>query len=226
METIPDSTNKNEFSYSLADPYDLLAIPSVHARFVSDKNQYVTLYVDATNARRFIYRTSKTRENRELSAGRCMINIGLMAKGEPLEIDFELTSRSEYDLCYPSSGQVRIFAAGWNDGVFQDAYEHLSRETFQITSFTDTEIHGSIHASKDGVFLTSIPCTKGWEAYVDGLPAQKLGIGGGALLGIPLSAGSHDIILKYRFPYLGLSAACSLTGLILFLIIWSRERLR
>ena len=204
------------FSYSLYNPYDLSVEPSVHAEFVADRDQYLCLYVDASNAERFIFETADRKEDRELSAGRSTINVGFVPAGERIKADFLLTRRGEFDQCYIPAGEIRIFAAGWNDEVFQRAFDKMNSEPMQISSFTDTEIHGTVAASDQGILFTSIPYTSGWTAYVDGKRAEKAGIGARGLIGVPVPQGTHEIVLKYKSPFLIPAFICTLLGPVLF----------
>ena len=206
------------FSYSLYDPYDLTVEPSVHAEFVADRDQYLCLYVDASNAERFIFEAGDKKEDRELSAGRSTINVGFVSAGERIKADFLLTRRGEFDQSYIPAGEIRIFAAGWNDEVFQRAFEKLNSEPLQISQFTDTEIHGTVSASQKGILFTSIPYTSGWTAYVDGKQEEKAGIGANGLIGVPVPEGTHEIMLKYKSPFLLPAFLCTLLGPILFIL--------
>ena len=210
------------FSYSLYDPYDLSVEPSVHAEFVADKDQYLSLYVDAANAERFIFETGDRKEDRELSAGRSTINVGFVTAGERIKADFLLTRRGEFDQSYIPAGEIRIFAAGWNDQVFQRAFDKMNSEPLQISEFTDTRIHGTVNASEKGILFTSIPYTSGWSAYVDGKRTEKAGIGANGLIGIPVSQGSHDIVLEYKSPFLLPAFICTLLGPLLFFLYWKK----
>ena len=206
------------FDYYLADPYNLDLVPSVHAEFVSDRDQYLCFYVDAPNAARFIYSSHTTSEDRELSAGRSMINVGFVQAGETVLADFVLTRRGIFDMCYPGGGSVKLFAAGWNDDVFEKAFARLDREPLEITSFKDTQIRGSVDASEDGILLTSIPYTAGWKAKVDGKSVRTEAVGDGGLVGVPMSSGHHEILLQYRSPFLIPALISTLLGPVLFVL--------
>ena len=206
------------FSFYLADPYNLALEPSVHAEFVADKDQYLCLYVDASNAERFVFETADRKEDRELSAGRSTINVGFVSAGERITADFLLTRRGEFDQSYIPGGEIRIFAAGWNDDVFQKAFEKLNREPLEISDFSDTEIRGTVTASEKGILFTSIPYTSGWTAYVDGKETDKMGIGGNGVIGVPVPQGTHEIVLKYKSPFLLPALICTLLGPVFFVL--------
>ena len=83
----------------------------------------------------------------------------------------------------------------------------------EINTFTDEQIKGSIQASKDGMLVTNIPYTPGWQAYVDGqkVPTEKVNIG---FVGLPISAGEHAVEFVYQTPYLKLGVVMSVLGIV------------
>ena len=81
--------------------------------------------------------------------------------------------------------------------MFQKAYDKLKTQPFEITSFKDTEITGTINAEKDGIMLTSIPYVPGWKVKVDGADAEKVPVGSNGLIGVNLTKGTHEITFKY-----------------------------
>lgn len=213
----------NDISYTLPDPGDLTKEPAVHAEFVSDSDQYIYIYVDADNASRFIYSTNSVREDRELSAGRSLIDIGHVSEGERIVIDFSLTRRGEFEKKYRDNGTVKLFAASYHDDVFQQAYEKLNKNPLQITSFSDTRIEGTADAKEACTLLTSIPYLPGWSASVDGAESETIGVGNDGLLGLSIPAGTHEIVLTYHSPHIVPAVVCSVLG-ILFFIAYCRFR--
>ena len=208
----------DEFNYYLEDPFDLASIPWVHAEFIMDRDQFVTLYVDAANAAHVDCSFGDMEESWSLSSGRGVFQIGNMKEGEVLAVDFRLTDRGEFEPSYRGYGEISVFAAGWDDEAFQEAYDRLSRQTLQVESFKDTEIRGRVTAKEDGILFTSIPYTAGWKAFVDGKAADVIGLGDNGVVGVAVPTGSHEVTLRYRSPLLLPAAFCSLLGLVLFLI--------
>ena len=208
----------DEFNYYLEDPFDLASIPWVHAEFIMDRDQFVTLYVDAANAAHVDCSFGDMEESWSLSSGRGVFQIGNMKEGEVLAVDFRLTDRGEFEPSYRGYGEISVFAAGWDDEAFQEAYDRLSMQTLQVESFKDTEIRGRVTAKEDGILFTSIPYTAGWKAFVDGKAADVIGLGDNGVVGVAVSNGIHEVTLRYRSPLLLPAAFCSLLGLVLFLI--------
>ncbi len=217
---ITQMRSPHDLDYELMFPKSLEDIPSVHARYVSDRDQYVYLYVNAPNAGRFLYANASVREDRELSAGRSLIDVGWMTEGEPLEVEFALTDRGQFEKTYRRTGSVLLLCASYDDDVFAEAFETLSEEPLELTSFTDTRVEGTVDGA-GGVLMTSIPLNSGWEASVDGEPAEILPVGGG-LIGISVPAGPHDIVFNYRNRILLPAAILSVLGLVLAVLYMRR----
>ena len=89
-------------------------------------------------------------------------------------------------------------------------------------SLATEKITGTVKLQKPGILCLQIPKTAGWTAYVDGVRTELLQADTmfSALL---LTAGSHDIELRYQTPGLRLGAAISagtLLVIVLFCLIY------
>ncbi len=111
---------------------------------------------------------------------------------------------------------VEVYIAGLNQEIFEEGYEILSKQPFEITKQTDTKIEGTITATEDGVFYTSINYDDSWSVYVDGNKVETYALAD-ALLAFDLAEGTHTITLKY-FPR-GLTAGIIISALSLGALI-------
>jgi len=91
-----------------------------------------------------------------------------------------------------------------------------------VKNFTETNIKGNVIASKDGLLYTSIPVNKHWTAYVNGVKSEIVPIGG-AMIALPLTAGTHYIEFMYFNKDLLFGIIISLVSLVLFAINWQRR---
>ena len=66
----------------------------------------------------------------------------------------------------------------------------------QVTDYDSTHVTGSIQASQDGLMLLSVPYDEGWSVYVDGVKTEISPVGE-ALTGCWLTAGTHEITMRY-----------------------------
>ena len=76
------------------------------------------------------------------------------------------------------------------------AVEKLSESPWQLTSWTDTSLAGTIEREEAGMLLTTVPYDKGWTVLVDGErqePRKVLN----AFLGVSLTPGRHVIEMTY-----------------------------
>ncbi len=120
------------------------------------------------------------------------------------------------------NSSMRIEAAMLDDQLFRTGYEILNASTFDITKFSTTQIFGNIICDRDGLLYTSVPNDGNWRVYVDGEEAQTCSVGG-AMLGINLTEGYHDIMFVYRNQAFTYGALISVLCLLVFLalIYWS-----
>ena len=77
-----------------------------------------------------------------------------------------------------------------------------------VTEHTDTSIKGDINAGFDGYLYTSIPYDEGWSIYIDGQKQEIFALGDSQLC-CEISAGAHEITMKYRPKGLILGASVS-----------------
>lgn len=212
---VTEQIDDNSFKYELTDPSNLSLEPTVKATFTSDKDQYVYVYVDAGNAKRVKYQTNTANEDRELSAGKSLFDIGRVSAGETINVEFALTNKGEFEKTYRKNGTIKIYAASYNDEIFQEAYNKLNQNTYNITTFEDTHIEGTVNAPADGVMFTSIPYVDGWKVTVDGKAVDKVSIGNNGVIGVDVPAGEHTVVFQFKSKGLIPSLIISLIGLIL-----------
>lgn len=90
--------------------------------------------------------------------------------------------------------QARIYR--FSDQAFQQIYEELNRQPWDLTEWTDTTLKGTIQMEEAGLLYTSIPYDKGWTVYVDGekVSTRKLF---DTFLTVELTEGVHTIEMEY-----------------------------
>ncbi len=97
-----------------------------------------------------------------------------------------------------------------------DICENLSENPWDLTSWDDTSLTGTVDARNGGILFTSIPYDEGWSVTVDGVHTSTRKILG-AFLCVPLSAGVHTVEMHY-FPQ-GLAAGNIISGAALVIVI-------
>ena len=212
---VTEEIDENSFKYRLTDPANLALEPTVTATFTSDKDQYMYVYVDAGNTKRVKYQTDSANEDRELSAGKSLFDIGHVSAGETITVNFSLTNKGEFEKTYRQTGTVKIYAASYDDAVFQEAFDKLNADAYNITSFEDTHIEGTVNASEDGVMFTSIPYVDGWKVTVDGQSVDKVSIGDDGVIGVDIPAGEHTVVFQFKSKGLVPAVVISFIGVVL-----------
>lgn len=89
------------------------------------------------------------------------------------------------------------YAYAFDDSAWQQNFALLNANPYKVETFSDTKIAGKITADKTGTMYTSIPYDKGWSVYIDGKKAKPTAICNGALTGVLLTSGTHEVTFKY-----------------------------
>ena len=177
----------------------------------TDGNVYVFYNVDGASNENVTFNFSETTISRPCSQDQ-IVDLGRHKKGESITINIPFEQ---------NSGGLRLYAYTMNDGIFRKGFDKLSKNTLNITSFKNTEIKGTVSNKESSVLYTSIPYDEGWSVYVD----RKKVTGenyleiGGALLGIRLEKGNHQVEFRYTVKNLSAGAFISAVSLAVLLLI-------
>lgn len=146
-----------------------------------------------------------------------MIDLGLVKKGQNIRVKIANNSKSGYE----SMTNIAIYK--YNDQVMQNVMEKNMPSVYNVKKYTDTYVFGTVNAEKDEILYTSIPWFEGTTVYVDGKKTDIVKIGG-ALCGVRVTAGEHEVTFTY-FPY-GLKAGIiiSCLGIIISFACWMIDR--
>ncbi len=101
---------------------------------------------------------------------------------------------------------------------FREAVDTLKQHPLSITSFSEDHIEGTITAEKDGVMFTTISWEPGWTIKVDGEEVEPVKVCD-ALIGVELTAGTHEIEMTFFPEGLTIGIICTLAGIIAIIII-------
>ncbi len=141
----------------------------------------------------------------------------LNANGEWLMrgvIDLGLQPAGTVEVSFPVSGESywlgEVQAAGFDEALFSRLSASLREGAPSRLQVDGTRVSLEITAPRDGVIFTSIPGDEGWSVWVDGRKTAAETVAD-AFLCVPVSAGTHRIVLRF-FPR-GLAAGAGITVL-------------
>lgn len=100
---------------------------------------------------------------------------------------------------------------------YQEAYRTIMEHPLQVDSMEAGKLTGTITAEQDGLLFVSLPYEEGWTAFVDGTPVSVEPVLADAMLGVPLSAGTHKVTLIYETPGKTAGGILSIAGILLWL---------
>ncbi|HBH11802.1 MAG: Uncharacterized protein XD91_1483 [Clostridiales bacterium 38_11] len=144
-----------------------------------------------------------------------IINIG---KGIP-DTDIIISAESE------EITSLFLTAYSFNEEVFIDVYNHLSKNPFVVKEYGDTFIRGTIDSDIDGIMYTSIPFDNGWKAYVNGEQVTVRPFKN-AFVSIPIPEGKHYVEYYYEPQGFISGLIITLASLVIFisLILIDRKK--
>lgn len=85
-----------------------------------------------------------------------------------------------------------------------------------VVSWAAEEVVAAVEVSAPAILVFSLPAYPGWRATVDGAPADTV-VSDLLFIGVPVSEGSHTIVLRYRPLSVTLGLLLSVVGLCLTL---------
>ena len=110
-----------------------------------------------------------------------------------------------------------------DEAKFKEDISKLKEHGLKMTSFSEDHIKGEITAEKDGVMFTTISWEPGWTIKVDGEKVEPVKVCD-ALIGVELTAGTHEIEMSFFPAGLSTGIILSLCGVIAIIIIAVTEK--
>ncbi|MBQ4486443.1 MAG: YfhO family protein, partial [Oscillospiraceae bacterium] len=106
---------------------------------------------------------------------------------------------------------------------FSEDIAKIAEHGLNVTYFREDHIKGNINAAKDGIMFTTISWEPGWTVWVDGVKTEPVELCD-ALIGVPLTAGDHEIEMKFFPAGLKIGILFSLTGIAAIILIGVLEK--
>ena len=96
-----------------------------------------------------------------------------------------------------AKGTAQVYAAVLDEDAFREHYNKLAASPLEITSFSNTNIQGTVTSDGDKLLYTSIPQNGNWKALVDGEEAEIVLVGN-AMVGVMIPDGEHSVQIIYK----------------------------
>lgn len=181
---------------------------SIILKYAIPESQNVYLFVDCTSAESIdVYGTNGV-SLQQVPDDPYILDCGYFERDEIMTVEITIPTTQD-------SGYGDVYAVGLDMDSFEAGYKVLSESSMNITEFTDTEIKGSVTVGANEFLYTSINYDEGWTVTVDGEKAETFRVGG-ALLGIDVAPGTHEIEMKFEPKGLKLGAIISVSTTLLF----------
>lgn len=119
--------------------------------------------------------------------------------------------------------QVEAEVYTCSNKAYQEVIDQLAAHQMTDVAAEGNRVSGQVQAEEDGILLLTIPYDTGWKIKVDGKETEAKVIGG-ALTGISLEAGTHQIEMKYTPAGLWAGSAISLICALLYLLSCAWEK--
>ena len=167
-------------------------------------------------------------------------------KAVDITINGQHNHRSPSDAVYYNHNETFTYTLSSNEGInslhvvlgkgdyeLSDfAFYSLDENTVlnrnrEVDAFKSEEstlpLKGSIHVSKDGYFVTTLPYDRGYSVYLDGkeISYEKVNT---TFVGFPITKGKHRIEIDYHAPMKKLALCMSMSGIILYGLLLLKER--
>ena len=111
-----------------------------------------------------------------------------------------------------------------DEEMFREAIDELKRQPLEIESFREDHLKGTVTDEEDGILFTTISWEPGWTILVDGVKTEPVPVANDALIGIPMSKGSHTVEMKFFPKGLALGLIVSPFGILAVVLIGLYER--
>ncbi len=112
--------------------------------------------------------------------------------------------------------KLRIECLPFND--FNEKIDLLKKDSLQNIQFRNNSFTGNISITEPKFLCLSVPYSKGWEAYVDGIP-EKVYNTQIMLSGIFLTPGNHTVKFVYHTPGFFQGVIVSVVAIIIFVVL-------
>ena len=182
---------------------------------VNDKNQTdarpsVTSIMAEMDGKQQILEFYNSRNDFYCGRENFLINLGETGKGEKtVTLSFRESGVYSFDSLEVRSQPV---------ATVLEKTGSLQKEVLKDIEIGQDIVTGNIELSGKKILMLSIPYSKGWKAYVDGVGTEVIR-GDLMYMAVPVEKGFHSIMLKYETPCLRAGAVMGVIGIVLFVFV-------
>ena len=126
--------------------------------------------------------------------------------------------KETFNLWLSGKGPVELYLSSYNHGIEETAVNEFARSGIVIDSYKSTQIKGHVKSDKDGMLFFTIPYDKGWSVYIDGNKVDTYKTLT-SFTGTDISAGEHQVELKYMPSGFVLGIIISIISWLVFVIV-------
>ena len=94
------------------------------------------------------------------------------------------------------AGMIKAYSYELDREAYDSMVEYFSKEQFLVTKYDDKSVEGIIESEEGGLLFFTLPYSDGFEAYVDGKPADIVPIRD-AMMAVRVGPGTHKVELYY-----------------------------
>ena len=183
--------SRNGYGYYTYFPMSTAAEPYLKYNFMPEQDTLLYAYLSVDKVEEVdIYQNERYTFSQKLAKQPYIFPLGSYKAGEKATLKWNVDRKSI------QNGAITLFVYALNQDVLEQGYQQLAAGGLQVTDWSDTRLTGTLNADHDGICYLSIPAEDGWHITVDGKQTEPISIGG-AMLGVPVSSGTHTIALRY-----------------------------
>jgi uncharacterized membrane protein YfhO len=145
------------------------------------------------------------------------LNLGYQSGDAEIKITFER------DGVYTFDG-IHIHAM--STPLYDKHAKECMENCFKVTEYDEKKVSGTVESDKGGILFLSIPVHAGWDVYIDGEKAELIDDLNLTFTGAYVSAGKHEVMLKYDNKYVKIGSLISLICAGIIVLVLRRDRIR
>ena len=194
LGTFPENAHQTSYgSHTKYVPVEKGKNSHVEFTFKAPNGNMLYFYMPSSYERKVNLWLNKEFLNYYFEGGNMRImTLGRFTKGEKISLIATITEEKN-ELLFKDK-----IICWLDEDMFKEDVARLKEHGLKVTSFREDHLKGTINAEKDGIMFTTISWEPGWTIYVDGVRTEPVEVCD-ALIGVPLTAGDHEIEMKF-FP--------------------------